>query len=151
MRVTLLYILLLISVYKSNAQLGEDKVLHFVGGNLFGMVGAGLADQISDGNRAWTFAGAVGGSLLIGLAKESIDQKQYGGWDNADLLTTVLGGVTVGVTIDIFKQRKKRIREQLYRDAIGLHLRREKNQIYNLNSPPMTILAMSPKVLDDSF
>src|SRR6056297_2568183 len=121
MRTLLIYSLLVFLAFKSHSQVSEDKVLHFVGGNLFGMVGAGLANQISDGNRAWTFAGSVGGSLLIGSAKEGIDQNQYGGWDNEDLLATVLGGVTVGVTIDIFKQKKKRKRDQLFRDAIGLN------------------------------
>ena len=88
-------------LHSTYSQIQQDKVLHFLGGNLYGLVGAGVASQISDGDRTWTFIGAIGGSLLIGLAKESIDQKQYGGWDNADLLATVLGGATVGVTIDI--------------------------------------------------
>ncbi|GGD94929.1 hypothetical protein [Maribacter cobaltidurans] len=137
---------------KGFSQLGEDKVLHFVGGNLFGMVGAGLANQISDGNRAWTFAGSVGGSLLIGLAKEGIDQNQYGGWDNEDLLATVLGGVTVGVTIDVFKQKKKRKREQLYRDAIGLELEHDKQPINNLSlDTSLSVLAISSGVLTGKY
>lgn len=111
--------LLLFSFNTIFGQIGQDKVLHFLGGNLYGLVGAGIANEISDGDRTWTFVGAVGGSLLIGLAKESIDQKQYGGWDNADLLATVLGGVTVGATIDIFKKRKQRKRDKLFKDAVG--------------------------------
>lgn len=104
---------------QSKAQIQEDKALHFLGGNLYGLVGAGVASQLSDGNRVWTFAGSIGGSLLIGLAKEAIDQRQYNGWDNGDLLATVLGGVAVGVTIDIFKQKKKRKRDELFKQAIG--------------------------------
>ena len=107
-----------LTLQSAYGQIEQDKVLHFLGGNLYGLVGAGVANEISDGDRTWTFIGAVGGSLLIGLAKESIDQKQYGGWSNEDLLATVLGGATVGVTIDIFKKKKQRKREQLYRDAI---------------------------------
>lgn len=110
---------ILISLHSTYSQVEQDKVLHFLGGNLFGLVGAGVASQISDGDRTWTFIGAIGGSLLIGLAKESIDQKQYGGWDNADLLATVLGGATVGVTIDIFKKRRQRKRDKLFKDAVG--------------------------------
>jgi hypothetical protein len=106
-------------LHNTYSQIKQDKVLHFLGGNLYGLVGAGVASQISDGDRTWTFIGAIGGSLLIGLAKESIDQKQYGGWDNADLLATVLGGATVGVTIDIFKKRKQRKRDKLFKDAVG--------------------------------
>ncbi|MFD0799482.1 hypothetical protein ACFQZJ_18570 [Maribacter chungangensis] len=105
-------------ITNSYGQLEQDKALHFLGGNLYGLVGAGVASQISKGNRTWTFAGSLGGSLLIGLAKEAIDQNQYNGWDNADLLATVLGGASVGVTIDIFKQKKKRKRDALYKQAI---------------------------------
>jgi len=91
------------------AQVETDKALHFLGGNLFGLAGAGIAKQASDGNRWWTFAGSIGGATLIGLGKEAIDSGQEGNeWDNDDLLATVLGGATVGVTIDIFTNRKKR-------------------------------------------
>ncbi len=116
-------VLLFIAFYCVNnvfSQISEDKALHFLGGNLYGLVGAGVADQISKGNRTWTFVGSVGGSLLVGLAKESIDKSQYDGWDNNDLLATVLGGATVGVTIDIFKQRKKRKRDAFYKRAVGI-------------------------------
>ena len=152
MRALLLFTCILSIALKGFSQVSEDKVLHFVGGNLYGMVGAGLASQISDGNRAWTFAGSVGGSLLIGLAKEGIDQNQYGGWDNNDLLATVLGGLTVGTTIDIFKQKKKRKREQLYRDAIGLELEFKKEPIDNLpTDTSLSILAISSSVLTGKY
>jgi uncharacterized protein YfiM (DUF2279 family) len=93
------------------AQVDRDKVLHFVGGNLYGLAGAGIAKQISGGDRYWTFVGAIGGSTLIGLGKEAVDASQNeGGWDNDDLLATILGGTTVGFTIDIFDDRKKKNR-----------------------------------------
>ncbi|MEO0570102.1 MAG: hypothetical protein AAF039_00255 [Bacteroidota bacterium] len=89
-------------------QVETDKVLHFLGGNLFGLAGAGIAKQASNGNRWWTFAGAVGGSALVGIGKEAIDAGQRdNSWDNADLLATILGGVTVGLTIDVFTNHKK--------------------------------------------
>ena len=100
--------LFLICLGQVKAQVDRDKVLHFLGGNLYGLAGAGIAKQISDGNRWWTFAGAVGGSALIGLGKEAVDASQReNGWDNNDLLATILGGATVGVTIDIFTNHKK--------------------------------------------
>ena len=99
-------------VLSSYGQVERDKVLHFVGGNLYGLAGAGIAKQISDGNRYWTFAGAVGGSLLIGLGKEAVDAGQReNGWDNDDLLATVLGGLSVGFTIDMFTNKKNRKRK----------------------------------------
>mgnify|MGYP007044707275 CR=1 FL=1 len=93
-----------------HAQVERDKVLHFVGGGLFGLAGAGIAKHASDGNRAWTFVGAVAGSALAGVAKEAIDAgQQDNAWDNEDLLATVLGGITVGVSIELFsKKRHKR-------------------------------------------
>ncbi|NQZ44972.1 MAG: hypothetical protein HRT65_11715 [Flavobacteriaceae bacterium] len=102
------------------AQIERDKMLHFVGGNLYGLAGAGIAKQISDGSRFWTFAGAVGGSLLIGLGKEAIDSSQRpGGWDNDDLLATVLGGTTVGFTIDIFTNHKRNRQRRVAKSQDG--------------------------------
>lgn len=113
MKKVLALILILMTVH-GHAQIERDKALHFVGGNLFGLAGAGIAKHLSDGNRFWTFAGAVGGATLIGLGKEAVDAGQReNGWDNDDLLATVLGGVTVGVTIDLFTDHKgKRKRKQ---------------------------------------
>lgn len=94
-----------------NAQIREDHVLHFGAGIVAGGAGAFAASEISGGSRGWTFAGAVAGSLLAGLAKEAIDAGQPDNrWDNSDLGATVLGGVTIGVTIDLFtaKSRKRR-------------------------------------------
>ena len=150
MKNILIIILFTLSLQSAHSQIEQDKVLHFLGGNLYGLVGAGVANEISDGDRTWTFIGAVGGSLLIGLAKESIDQKQYGGWSNEDLLATVLGGATVGVTIDIFKKKKQRKREQLYKDAIKLaDLRFQKKfpiETKEINS--LLVLGMSSSVLE---
>ncbi|MGX1930708.1 hypothetical protein [Flagellimonas sp. 2504JD4-2] len=90
-------------------QIERDKALHYLGGNLFGLAGAGVAKQISDGNRAWTFVGAVVGSALIGVGKEAVDSGQEGNqWDNDDLAATILGGVTVGVTIEIFSKKRNK-------------------------------------------
>lgn len=146
-KITLSFLILVLLITKSFAQIEKDKALHFLGGNLYGLVGAGLASQISKGNRTWTFVGSVGGSLLIGLAKEAIDENQYNGWDNADLLATVLGGATVGVTIDIFKKRKKRKRDEIFKNATSF----ENNiPLFDLNllnnKAPLTVLGISTRV-----
>lgn len=135
-----------------NAQIDRDKALHFLGGNLFGLAGAGIAKQASDGNRYWTFAGAVGGSLAIGLAKEAVDAGQReNGWDNEDLLATVLGGMTVGFTIDIFTDRKR----QQKRKAMTTHFSEATFQYETQVSstlddfddlPPLTRLGLSEMV-----
>lgn len=108
MRKVISLFLLLVST-QLFAQIEQDKALHFLGGNLYGLAGAGIAKQISKGNRFWTFAGAVGGSALIGLGKEAIDSKEGGsGWSNEDLLATIIGGATVGITIDLFTDHGSR-------------------------------------------
>ena len=109
MRIILLLLVTILSFNLGNSQIENDKVLHFAGGALFGLAGAGIAKEISDGNRYWTFAGAVGGALLVGIGKEAIDSGQDGNsWDNGDVLATALGGVAVGFTIDIFTGKKRR-------------------------------------------
>ncbi|TXN36228.1 hypothetical protein FVB32_16905 [Flagellimonas hymeniacidonis] len=102
-------VLLLAFLMQSYGQVERDKVLHFTGGALFGLAGAGVAKQISDGNRTWTFVGAVVGSALAGIAKESIDAGQDGNqWDNDDLAATILGGITVGVAIEVFSKKRNK-------------------------------------------
>lgn len=108
---TILFMLTLI-VFQSNAQIEQDKVLHFGVGALCGLGGAVLADELSDGNRFWIFTGAVAGSLLAGVAKEAWDEQQNNAWDNGDLAATVLGGVAVGVTIELFSGKKRKARHR---------------------------------------
>lgn len=108
MKNLLVVFILLSSLVQLHAQLENDKVLHFGAGALSGAAGAFIASELSDGDRVWTYVGAVGTSLLAGLAKESIDKKNNNAWSNGDLAATVLGGITVGVTIDLFRGKKRR-------------------------------------------
>ncbi|MDX1315600.1 MAG: hypothetical protein R3356_08865, partial [Eudoraea sp.] len=39
------------------------------------------------------------------LAKEAMDERSSNSWDNADLGATVLGGITVGVTIELISKK----------------------------------------------
>ena len=106
LRTLIRLLLLLILTTPCQAQAEWDKTLHFVGGNLFGLAGAGAAKQLSKGSRTWTFVGSLAGSALAGLAKEAVDAGQRpDGWDNGDLLATVLGGATVGLSIELFSKK----------------------------------------------
>ncbi len=106
MRPLLFTLMLFMICSHSHGQAEWDKTLHFVGGSLFGLAGAGIAKQASKGNRFWTFAGAVGGSTLIGVAKEAVDAGQRSnGWDNEDLAATILGGITVGLAVELFSKK----------------------------------------------
>lgn len=146
---TLVFLFFLNSVC---AQVDRDKVLHYIGGNLYGLAGAGIAKQISKGDRWWTFAGAIGGSTLIGLGKEAVDASQReDGWDNEDLLATILGGATVGIVIDIAGGRKrKRLKEKVAKSSVFLDKPWPDQSIVFFNDlkrlPTLTELAM-PKSL----
>lgn len=106
------YILLLLVLFVPRAliaQIEKDKALHFGAGMVAGAAGALVASELSNGNRFWTFTGAVSAGLLAGAAKEAIDAgKTNNSWDNGDLAATALGGLTIGVTIDLFTGRKRR-------------------------------------------
>ena len=108
MKVIMLSILIFISALPLSAQLQEDKVLHFAAGAASGFIGAKIADKISHKDPNWRIVGAFASSLLVGLAKEAYDEHQYKGWNNDDLAVTVLGGVTVGVAINLFSGKKNK-------------------------------------------
>jgi hypothetical protein len=99
------FFLLILSGSPLKAQLENDKIVHFGAGAVAGAGGAFLASELSNQNRFWTFTGSVAGSLLVGLVKEAIDERSSNSWDNADLGATVLGGVTVGITIELFSKK----------------------------------------------
>lgn len=139
-------------------QIERDKALHFLGGSLFGLAGAGIAKQASDGNRVWTFVGAVAGSTLIGLAKETVDAGQRdNGWDNDDLLATILGGVTVGVAIEVFsKKRNKRLRgsfttERMETDVFQVHVKGENLLVHGEELPSLTSFGLSSTFLRNNL
>ncbi|PRX55495.1 hypothetical protein [Flagellimonas meridianipacifica] len=140
-----------------HGQIERDKALHFVGGGLFGLVGAGVAKKASDGNRVWTFVGAVAGSTLIGLAKESVDASQEdNGWDNDDLLATILGGVAVGVTIELFSKKDKDGRLRYSGRSVAIQPQLEPFDVVFLNKenteeslPNLTPFGFSSNILND--
>lgn len=139
-------------------QIERDKALHFLGGSLFGLAGAGIAKQASDGNRVWTFVGALAGSTLIGLAKETVDAGQRdNGWDNDDLLATILGGVTVGVAIEVFsKKRNKRLRgsfttERIQTDDFQVSIKDEYLLVDYEKLPSLTSFGLSSTFLRNNL
>ena len=128
------------------AQIEKDKALHFLGGGLFGLAGAGIAKEISKGDRWWTFAGAVGGSALVGLGKEAIDSGQSGNsWDNEDVLATILGGITVGVAIDLFTdhERAAKRRQRSVSSSITFADGNQSYMVLMQHSQPPNLLTLS--------
>ena len=95
----------MLSSLSLQAQIEKDKVAHFGLGVLSGGAGAFVASELTQGNRFWTVTGSITASLLAGLAKEAMDERSSNSWDNADLGATVLGGITVGVTIELISKK----------------------------------------------
>ena len=104
--ITSILVMLLFVQFSMRSQIEEDKALHFAAGAFSGAAGALIASKISKRNRFWTVTGSVAASLLAGLTKEAIDKGNGGKWDNGDLAATVLGGVTVGVSIELFSKKE---------------------------------------------
>ena len=55
---------------------------------------------------------------------KAYDEYKYKGWDNRDLAATVLGGVSIGITIDIFSEKKHRKEKEMMVEII------EENMIF---------------------
>jgi len=138
MRLTLLvFVLVFFAGTPLRAQVEQDKALHFGIGALTGAAGAYVASELSGQSRFWTVTGAIGTSLLAGLAKEYMDeQNSSNSWDNADLGATVLGGITVGITIELFSRKNgKRYRSHL-RGQNTDHAQREALENYFRSEQP---------------
>ena len=98
------FVLLLLIQFSVRGQIEQDKALHFAAGAFAGATGALIASKVTKRNRFWTVTGSVAASVLAGLAKEAIDTGNGGEWDNGDLAATALGGVTVGISIELFSK-----------------------------------------------
>ena len=94
MKNLILSIALLLSTSVTAQTIQKDKQKHFVAGVVSGYIGSKLTKN--------KFLGALIGSLIVGVGKEVYDEIKYKGYDNKDILSTALGGFTVGITIKIF-------------------------------------------------
>ena len=107
-----LILLLLLSYNISTAQLlaQEDKQKHFVAGSIVGAISYGVILQETE-DKHLAFFGSIATSFVAGYLKETFDKKQGIPFDNEDLAATALGGLSIGITLDIFtRQGKKRKR-----------------------------------------
>ncbi|MDP2525226.1 MAG: hypothetical protein ABJO28_17795 [Maribacter dokdonensis] len=108
MKFNILFFAFIFGVYV-NAQDPSDAAKHIGAGVVIGAAGGYAAHKISDGQRGWKWAGAVGSSLAAGLAKEAIyDQSKGYEWETKDVLYTTLGGVLAGMAIDILTDNSRR-------------------------------------------
>ena len=93
----------------SNAQLlaENDKQKHYVAGALIGGITYGVILQETE-DKKLAFWGSIASSLVAGYIKETSDKNSGYYFDNRDLLATTLGGLSVGVTFDIFTRKGKK-------------------------------------------
>ena len=90
----------------SNAQIPKDKQLHFAAGMIASSTGYGYVWNKTKDKKKALIAG-IGTAILAGTAKEIFDSRQYNNtFDVKDLTATTLGGITIGVTINLFKRKK---------------------------------------------
>jgi hypothetical protein len=106
---TVVLIFVLIFSVNINAQDPGNAAKHIGAGVVIGVAGGYAADKISNGQKGWKWAGAVGSSLLAGLAKEGIYDKSKGyEWETRDVLYTTLGGVLAGMALDVLTSNTRR-------------------------------------------
>ena len=90
----------------ANAQIPEDKKLHFAAGNIAGAAGYFYSYNKHQNKKRAMVAG-ICSAFAAGVMKEMFDASQGGYVEHGDILATTLGGVTVSVTIPLFTKKKK--------------------------------------------
>jgi len=103
-----LVLLLFLTTNTINSQIAQDKKLHYAAGIISGAVGYDFVYKKTN-NKKLAFAGSVFTSMLAGVVKETLDSKEPGNYfDKKDLVATTLGGITVGLTIELFNKKSKK-------------------------------------------
>ena len=101
-----LCVLFVLSALVSNAQIPKDKQLHFAAGMIASSTGYGYVWNKTKDKKKALIAG-IGTAILAGTAKEILDSRQVNNkFDIKDLTATTLGGITIGVTINLIKPKK---------------------------------------------
>ena len=89
----------------ANSQIQKDKQLHFAAGMIASSTGYGYVWNKTKNKKKALIAG-IGTAILAGTAKEILDSRQANNkFDVNDLTATTLGGITIGVTINLFKRK----------------------------------------------
>jgi len=122
----LAFSLLIISLNAQTFIEQEDKKLHYFAGILYGSAGYSYV-LLKTKNKNKAIIGGLCSSLMVGITKELIDSTQKGNmFDVEDLAATALGGISIGVTFNLFKNEKnsKKIRKRRLGLFIGPNNRR---------------------------
>ncbi|MDP5063024.1 MAG: hypothetical protein NWP64_13965 [Maribacter sp.] len=96
-------LVLIFIFFNSYAQDSADAIKHLGAGIVIGGAGGYAAHKLSNGDRGWRWAGAVGSAFAAGLAKEAIyDQSRGATWETRDVVFTTLGGVVSALALEVF-------------------------------------------------
>jgi len=100
---------LLLCFSLSNAQLltENDKQKHFAAGAVVGSIAYGIILEESEDKKI-AFIASIATAFAVGYIKETYDKKNGYGFDNRDLLANTYGGLTAGITLDIFTKDSKK-------------------------------------------
>jgi|TARA_R100001163_G_C5053148_1_gene189724 uncharacterized protein YfiM (DUF2279 family) len=90
----------------ANAQIPEDKKLHFAAGNIAGAVGYTWSYKKHQDKKRAIVAG-ICTAFAAGVMKEMFDASTGGYVEHGDVLATTLGGITISTTIPLFSKKKK--------------------------------------------
>ena len=102
------YIIFFLCFHLSFTQIGEDKLYHFAAGAYSGYTGYKVFK---------TPESPIVSAFAIGFGKEVYDEITYGGFDDADLLATTLGGVAIHFTIKLInKPKDEKINNRIVRN-----------------------------------
>ena len=96
-----LAVVLFFTLSITNAQIQDDKKLHFAAGGIASVVGYEYVYS-KTGNKNQALAAGILTSLVAGIGKEVYDSFQpKNRFDQQDVAATILGGVTVSLTIKL--------------------------------------------------
>ena len=101
-----LCVLFVLFAFVSNAQIPEDKKLHFAAGNIAGAAGYFYSYNKHKDKKRAMIAG-VCTAFAAGVMKEMFDASTGGYVEHGDVLVTTLGGITISATIPLFNKKKK--------------------------------------------
>lgn len=104
---TLCTLLLLFNPVNAQLLTEPDKKMHFGAGFVFGGISYGLILEETE-NKQLALLGSVATAFVAGYIKETRDKRMGGNFDNRDLLATTLGGISIGITLDIFARNGKK-------------------------------------------
>jgi len=105
----LILISLLLSFFNLNAQLltEDDKQRHYAAGVVIGSLAYGIILEETQ-DKTTAFIASIAAAVAAGYLKETYDKKRGYSFDNRDLLATTYGGLTIGITLDIFAKDGKK-------------------------------------------